>query len=183
MDVSNSWKGGKALIYTHRFPGIFIGLAKCHYTAGGEVMNCNKLWCGWVCVSCHWLINRNTVTSLKRSTTLPPPVVFLNAYNTHAHTYEQESDCVQAQTHVQCSHTETRVRPAVIVVMLTEQFSLHDAVWKVSVLICEELWVKAGINYILSHVREYRFTSQCPWICSNIQYSWVRAMQQIDPSC
>lgn len=43
MDVSSSWKGGKALIYTHRFPGIFIGLAKCHYTAGGEVMNCNKL--------------------------------------------------------------------------------------------------------------------------------------------
>lgn len=42
MDAS-SWKGGKALIYTHRFPGIFIGLAKCHYTAGGEVMNCNKL--------------------------------------------------------------------------------------------------------------------------------------------
>lgn len=43
MDVSSSWKGGKALIYTHRFPGIFIGLAKCHYTPGGEVMNCNKL--------------------------------------------------------------------------------------------------------------------------------------------
>lgn len=43
MDVSSSWKGGKPLIYTHRFPGIFIGLAKCHYTAGGEVMNCNKL--------------------------------------------------------------------------------------------------------------------------------------------
>lgn len=43
MDVSSSWKGGKALIYAHRFPGIFIGLAKCHYTAGGEVMNCNKL--------------------------------------------------------------------------------------------------------------------------------------------
>lgn len=43
MDASSSWKGGKALIYTHRFPGIFIGLAKCHYTAGGEVMNCNKL--------------------------------------------------------------------------------------------------------------------------------------------
>lgn len=43
MDVSSSWKGGKALIHTHRFPGIFIGLAKCHYTAGGEVMNCNKL--------------------------------------------------------------------------------------------------------------------------------------------
>lgn len=35
MDVGSSWKGGKALIYTHRFPGIFIGLAKCHYTAGG----------------------------------------------------------------------------------------------------------------------------------------------------
>lgn len=43
MDVSSSWKGGKALIYTHRFPGIFIGLAKCHYSAGGKVMNCNKL--------------------------------------------------------------------------------------------------------------------------------------------
>lgn len=43
MDASSSWKGGKALIYTHRFPGIFIGLAKCHYTAGGEVMKCNKL--------------------------------------------------------------------------------------------------------------------------------------------
>lgn len=43
MNVSSSWKGGKTLIYTHRFPGIFIGLAKCHYTAGGEVMNCNKL--------------------------------------------------------------------------------------------------------------------------------------------
>lgn len=43
MDASSSWKGGKALIYTHRFPGIFIGLAKCHYTAGGKVMNCNKL--------------------------------------------------------------------------------------------------------------------------------------------
>lgn len=51
MDVSSSWRGRKALIYTHRFPGIFMGLAKCHYTAGGEVMNCNKLWCGWVCVS------------------------------------------------------------------------------------------------------------------------------------
>lgn len=43
MDVSGSWEGGKALIYTHMFPGIFIGFAKCHYTAGGEVMNCNKL--------------------------------------------------------------------------------------------------------------------------------------------
>lgn len=43
MDVSSSWRGGKALIYTHRFPGIFIGLAKCHYSAGGKVMNCNKL--------------------------------------------------------------------------------------------------------------------------------------------
>lgn len=43
MDVSSSWRGGKALIYTHRFPGIFMGLAKCHYTAGEEVMKCNKL--------------------------------------------------------------------------------------------------------------------------------------------
>lgn len=43
MDASSSWKGGKALIYTHRLPGIFVGLAKCHYTAGGEVMKCNKL--------------------------------------------------------------------------------------------------------------------------------------------
>lgn len=43
MDVRSSWRGGTALIYTHRFPGIFMGLAKCHYTAGGEVMNCNKL--------------------------------------------------------------------------------------------------------------------------------------------
>lgn len=114
MDVSSSWKGGKALIYTHRFPGIFIGLAKCHYTAGGEVMNCNKLWCGWVCVSCHWLINRNTVTNLKRSTILPPPVIFSNAYSTHNHA------CVQVQTHrnalarlnthIQYVHMETRRR-------------------------------------------------------------------------
>lgn len=42
MDASR-WKGEKALIYTHRFPGVFIGLAKCHYAAGGEVMDCNKL--------------------------------------------------------------------------------------------------------------------------------------------
>lgn len=43
MDVSSSWRGGKALIYTYMFPGIFMGLAKCHYTAGEEVMKCNKL--------------------------------------------------------------------------------------------------------------------------------------------
>lgn len=110
MDVSSSWKGGKALIYTHRFPGIFIGLAKCHYTAGGEVMNCNKLWCGWVCVFCHWLINRNTVTSLKRYTTLPPPVIFSNTYSTHNRTCKQKSECMQVQriqmhSHV-CSHVQ-----------------------------------------------------------------------------
>lgn len=46
MDMCSSWRGGKALIYTHRFRGIFMGLAKCHYTAGGEVMNCNKRWYG-----------------------------------------------------------------------------------------------------------------------------------------
>lgn len=110
MDVSSSWKGGKALIYTHRFPGIFIGLAKCHYTAGGEVMNCNKLWCGWVCVSCHWLINRNTVTSLKRSTTLPPPVIFSNAHSEHNHACEQEFECVQVQTHTDViARTHTRM--------------------------------------------------------------------------
>lgn len=43
MDGSASWKGGQALIYSLVFPRIFIGFAKCHYTAGGEVMNCNKL--------------------------------------------------------------------------------------------------------------------------------------------
>lgn len=43
MAVSCTWKDGKALIYSHMFPGIFIGFAKCHYTAGGEVMICNKL--------------------------------------------------------------------------------------------------------------------------------------------
>lgn len=73
MDVSSSWRGGKALIYTHRFPGIFMGLAKCHYTAGEEVMKCNKLWCGWVCVSCRRLINQNSATSLQRSPTTCHP--------------------------------------------------------------------------------------------------------------
>lgn len=112
MDVSSSWKGGKALIYTHRFPGIFIGLAKCHYTAGGEVMNCNKLWCGWVCVSCHWLINRNTVTSLKRSTTLPPPVIFSNAYrHTQPRLWTEIWICVQVQTHTDAfTHVYTHTR-------------------------------------------------------------------------
>lgn len=74
MDVSSSWRGGKTSIYTHRFPGIFMGLAKCHYTAGEEVMKCNKLWCGWVCVSCHRLINQNTATSLRRSPTTCHPL-------------------------------------------------------------------------------------------------------------
>lgn len=87
MDVSSSWRGGKALIYTHRFPGIFMGLAKCHYTAGEEVMKCNKLWCGWVCVSCHRLINQNTATSLQRSPTT-------------CHLF----------THRRCSWEETRAR-------------------------------------------------------------------------
>lgn len=109
MDVSSSWKCGKPLIYTHRFPGIFIGLAKCHYTAGGEVMDCNKLWCGWVCVSSHWLINRNTLTSLKRSTILPPPVIFSNRYGAYDGVQEQKVDW----------STHTHTRPTVFLHRLT----------------------------------------------------------------
>lgn len=174
MDVSSSWKGGKALIYTHRFPGIFIGLAKCHYTAGGEVMNCNKLWCGWVCVSCHWLINRNTVTSLKRSTMLPPAVIFFKCIQfTYPSLWAEIWTCsrykhVHTYTHTQHTYGNKRI----IQIRLQICFPSWQRVWTVN----SGGWNSLNLLYPLA-CQELLIPLQSPWICSNMQ-----PMQQIDPS-
>lgn len=137
MDARSSWRGGTALIYTHRFPGIFMGSAKCHYTAGGEVMNCNKLWCRGVCVSVFVCVCVCARVCLASSLTHKPErcdksLKIDDTLTTCRHLFkckryrllllcEKQSDCVEAENteqgsltaltlFFQCAHLKNHVR-------------------------------------------------------------------------